>query len=65
MVQNLTLTHMKLAHLRFRNTFVKNMTKYVILLHIYVSLLQKHKKHKNIRSSKIKKDLANTFIMRF
>ena len=36
--------------------FVKNMTRYVILLHFYVSFLKKKKKkHKNIRSNKIKK----------
>ena len=36
--------------------FVKNMTKYVILLHFYVSFIQKNKnKNKNIRSNKIKK----------
>ena len=29
------------------------MAKYVILLNFYVSLLQKHKKHKNTRSKRI------------
>ena len=44
------------------------MIKYVILLHFYVSFLQKHKNNKNTRSNEIKKnpvEVMNTCIMRF
>ena len=33
------------------------MTKYVILLNFYISLLQKHKKYKNKKLNKFKKNL--------
>ena len=35
---------------------MENMTKCVILLQFYISLLQKHKKHKNIRKKYVGKD---------
>ena len=36
------------------------MVKYVILLYFYVVLLQKHKKHTNRRSNKIKNEFSKT-----
>jgi len=42
---------------------VKNMIKYLILLHFYVSLLKKHKKYKNTRSNQIKKKSNRTLAL--
>ena len=51
---NFDILHIEISSVRVRiNMYVKTIVKYVILLHFYVSFLQKHKNHKNIRLNKI------------
>ena len=58
-VLNLTLYSPEINSIRvLLLTSVKNSAKYVILLYFYVSLLQKHKKYKNIKEHKIKSRLV-------
>ena len=63
-VWNLTLYLLEVSLIRFlKSISVKTKVKYVLLLHFYVSFLQKHK---NTRSNKKKKKIQqNTCIMRF